>query len=160
MNFIYENILKPILQILERFFIPKNKKEFVIIIDILDAIYEKGGNFITNIFFIVVFPILFFPLINFFIFIVGGVILTIFDMIISIFPIIEKGYFLELVKKVYLIECFFVICNLILFGHYVFTGMLKVRYDQTLRFFKTPFISVYDIKEYDLAYRKFRKNIK
>ena len=35
-----------------------------IIINFLDAVYHKGGNLLNNIIFIILFPLLFLPLIN------------------------------------------------------------------------------------------------
>tara|TARA_B100001250_G_C19713102_1_gene750117 strand:- start:327 stop:809 length:483 start_codon:yes stop_codon:yes gene_type:complete len=160
MNYIYENILKPLLKIMERFFVPKNSKEFVVIINILDLLYEKGGNLLNNLFFIILFPILYFPLINFVFFVIGGAVITILDIIFAIFPIVEKGALVNFVTYGYFIEIVFLLWNLFLFGHYTFSGMLKVRYDQTKRFFIKPFNVSYKSDEYAKAYKKFRENIK
>ena len=90
MNYIYENILKPLLKILERFFIPKNSKEFVIIINFIDVIYDRGSNLLNNFFFIFLFPILYFPIINIIFFIIGGSIITILDIVFAVTGAIKK----------------------------------------------------------------------
>ena len=96
MNFIYDNILKPLLEIFENIFKSRNRKEITIIINFLDAVYHKGGNLLNNIIFIILFPLLFLPLINLSFIIVGGSIITLLDIIISILPIIQKGDLLKL----------------------------------------------------------------
>ena len=106
MNYIYENILKPILQILERFFVPKNSKEFVVIINLLDLLYEKGGNFINNLFFIILFPIMFFPFINLIFMVIWGVIITMGDFILSFLPVLDSGSLWDLITYGYFIEIF------------------------------------------------------
>ena len=106
MNYIYENILKPILQILERFFVPKNSKEFVVIINFLDLLYEKGGNFINNLFFIILFPIMFFPFINLIFMVIWGVIITMGDFILSFLPVLDSGSLWDLITYGYFIEIF------------------------------------------------------
>ena len=104
MNFIYDNILKPLLEIFENIFKSHNRKEITIIINFLDAVYHKGGNLVNNIIFIILFPLLFLPLINLSFIIVGGSIITLFDIVISILPIIQKGDLLKLFNMGYFIE--------------------------------------------------------
>jgi len=157
MDFIYDNILKPVLKIFENFFNSKKRKEFVIIFTLLDNFYHKGGNFLNNIIFMILFPILFFPLINFSFLIVGGLIITIIDILFSILPLIKKGVLEAFINDYYVIEILCGFWNLFLLGHYIFSGMLKVRYKQTIKFFKYPFVIAYKIEEYDLAYDKSRK---
>lgn len=160
MNFIYENILKPLLQLFEKMFTSQERKEFVVIIDFLDLIYEKGGNLINNITFIMIFPLLFFPLINFSFLIVGGSIITLLDILISIFPLIKKGDLLSLFNYGYILELLCVLWNLFLIIHYTVSGMLKVRFRQTKNFLKKPFTVSYNSKEYEIAYENFREKIK
>ena len=159
MNYIYENILKPILQILERFFVPKNSKEFVVIINFLDLLYEKGGNFINNLFFIILFPVMFFPFINLIFMVMWGVVITMGDFILSFLPVLDTGSLWDLITYWYFIEIFFTFWNLFLFGHYTYSGMLRVRLNQTKSFFKNPFKIAYDSNEFDLAYRNYKANL-
>ncbi len=160
MNFIYDNILKPLLQLFERLFTSPERREFVVIIDFLDFIYDKGGNLINNITFILVFPLLFFPIINFSFIIVGGSIITLLDILISTLPVIKKGDLLSLFNYGYVLEVLCVLWNLFLISHYTISGMLKVRFRQTKNFFKKPFFVAYNSKEYELAYKNFREKIK
>ena len=146
MNFIYDNILKPLLQLFERLFTSPERREFVVIIDFLDFIYDKGGNLINNITFILVFPLLFFP--------------TLLDILISTLPVIKKGDLLSLFNYGYVLEVLCVLWNLFLISHYTISGMLKVRFRQTKNFFKKPFFVAYNSKEYELAYKNFREKIK
>ena len=159
MNFIYDNILKPLLQIFENYFISPNRKEMTIIMNFLDVIYQKGGNLLNNIIFIVIFPLMFLPLINFSFIIVVGSIMTLLDFVISILPIIQKGDLLKLFNLGYIIEVLCIFWNLFLIAHYIMSGMLKIRLQQTKNFLGKPFSVAYISKEYDIAYKKFRKPI-
>ena len=160
MNFIYDNILKPLLEIFENIFKSRERREITIIINFLDAVYHKGGNLLNNIIFIVIFPLLFFPLINLSFIIVGGSIITLLDIIVSIFPFIQKGDLLKLFNMGYFIELLCVCWNLFLIAHYSISGMLKIRVKQTKTFLRKPFSVAYISKDYDLAYKNFRETVK
>jgi hypothetical protein len=160
MNYIYYNIIKPLLQILENIFKSRDRKEFIIIINFLDLVYHKGGNLLNNIIFIVIFPLMFLPLINLTFIIVGGSIITILDLVISILPIIKRGDLLNLLNRGYIIEMLCVCWNLFFIFHYTYSGMLKIRLRQTKNFLSKPLSIAYISKEYHLAYKNFRQTVK
>ena len=76
------------------------------IINFLDLLYEKGGNFINNLFFIILFPIMFFPFINLIFMVIWGVIITIGDFILSFLPVLDSGSLWDLITYGYFIEIF------------------------------------------------------
>ena len=160
MNFIYDNILKPLLEIFENIFKSRERREITIIINFLDAVYHKGGNLLNNIIFIVIFPLLFFPLINLSFIILGGSIITLLDITVSILPFIQKGDLLKLFNKGYFIELLCCCWNLFLVAHYSISGMLKIRVKQTKTFLRKPFSIAYISKDYDSAYKNFRETVK
>ena len=91
--------------------------------------------------------------------IIWGIIITIGDFILSFLPILTVGTLWDLITYGYFIEIFFIFWNLFLFGHYTYSGMLKVRINQTKSFFKDPFKIAYDSNEFDLAYKNYKNNL-
>ena len=91
--------------------------------------------------------------------VIWGVIITIGDFILSFLPIMSTGSLWDLITYGYFIEIFFAFWNLFLFGHYTYSGMLKVRLNQTKSFFRNPFKIAYDSNEFDLAYKSYRANL-
>ena len=146
--------------IFENIFKSRDRKEFIIIINFLDLIYHKGGNLLNNIIFIVIFPLMFLPLINITFIIVGGSIITILDFVISILPIIQRGDLFNFFNIGYIIEILCVFWNLFFIAHYTYSGMLKIRLKQTKNFLSKPLSIAYISEEYDLAYKNFRQIIK
>ena len=73
------------------------------------------------------------------------------DFILSFLPVLDAGSLWDLITYGYFIEIFF--------GHYTYSGMLKVRLKQTKSFFRNPFKIAYDSNEFDLAYKNYKANL-